>query len=350
MSERRSAFQLAGTGAVGALEEKLRKHFGMRRALCVSSATTGLLAVALAMELRRADFITTPYTWGGTLAGWLLMGNRPRFADIDPVTLCLDPGSAARAVTPATRAILAADIYGVPCDQQALRRLADELGIWYVADAAQSLGARRDGRPASALADAVVVSFTTGKTVDAGEGGAVLTNRDDIYERLLWHTQHPLRQRRELGSGLDNEFALNGRIHPWAATRAVATFDARLSALARRRYAAADLIGALNGSGLTQPIDFSDRGIEPAFFRVTAAWRRNEQSSRLGDYLSTAGWVVAVGPAPVRLVYRQTGFLAQFARCRTGARCPVAEQQARRRFCVTDFRRRRSSLPKEVPQ
>src|ERR1039458_8947166 len=81
---RNPSAHLAGQGAVGMLEERLRRHFGLPYALAVSSATTGLLATALALDLRGAEFVTTPYTWGGTVAGWLLLGNRPRFADIDP--------------------------------------------------------------------------------------------------------------------------------------------------------------------------------------------------------------------------------------------------------------------------
>ncbi len=61
--------QLVGSGSVSELEAKLRKHYGMQYALCVSNATTGLLAVALALDLRRVEFVTTPYTYGASLAG-----------------------------------------------------------------------------------------------------------------------------------------------------------------------------------------------------------------------------------------------------------------------------------------
>src|SRR5690349_6812046 len=74
-----SKIHLYGTGAVANLEDKLRRHYGMRHALCVSNATSGLLGVAMALDLRGAEFITTPYTFGASLAGWLLVGNRPRF-------------------------------------------------------------------------------------------------------------------------------------------------------------------------------------------------------------------------------------------------------------------------------
>ena len=76
--------QLAGTHAVARLEERLCTLYGMRHALCVSSASTGLLGVALALNLDGEEFITTPYTYGATVAGWMLLGARPVFADVDP--------------------------------------------------------------------------------------------------------------------------------------------------------------------------------------------------------------------------------------------------------------------------
>ncbi|MFM7368476.1 MAG: DegT/DnrJ/EryC1/StrS family aminotransferase, partial [Sphaerospermopsis kisseleviana] len=159
---------LAGAGAVFQLETKLKHHYNKKYALCVSNATTGLFAIALALNLKQEEFITTPYTYGASLAGFLLLENRPIFAEIDTQTLTLNPESVRQQITPKTRAVLGVDIYGYPCNQVALRQIADEYGLWYIADAAQSLGAYREGIPASALADALVVSFTVGKTVFAG--------------------------------------------------------------------------------------------------------------------------------------------------------------------------------------
>ena len=124
---------LSGNGPVADLEKQLCALYGVRHALCVSSATMGLLAVALALDLRRSEFVTTPYTYGATLAGWLLLGNRPVFADIDPHTLTLDPESTRRTITTHSKALLAVDIYGIPSDSAALRRTADEFGIPYIA-------------------------------------------------------------------------------------------------------------------------------------------------------------------------------------------------------------------------
>jgi perosamine synthetase len=186
----------------------------------------------------------------GALGPWLLLGNRPRFGDIDAHDLGLDAHAARCVITPETRALLAVDTFGIPSNTRALRQLADEFGVWYVADAAESLGSVRDCIPGSSLADALVVSFTTGKTVFAGEGGAVLTNHPDIYEKLLWFCQHPDRRRRELSLSVWNEFALNCRIHPLAALGANTAFQSSLDALVGRRAARVAAIRRMNASEL----------------------------------------------------------------------------------------------------
>ncbi len=106
--------QLSGLGAVADLEAHLRGFYGLRHALCVSNATLGLLAVAWATGCRNSEFVTTPYTYGASLAGWLLLGNHPIFADVDALTLGLDPASVRARITPQTRAILAVDVFGTP--------------------------------------------------------------------------------------------------------------------------------------------------------------------------------------------------------------------------------------------
>jgi dTDP-4-amino-4,6-dideoxygalactose transaminase len=329
----RMDFHLAGTGAVADLEEKLRRFYGMRYALCTASATSALLGVALALDLRGAEFLTTPYTYGASLAAWLLLGNRPRFVDIDSHDLSLQPESARERITRETKAILAVDIFGIPGDTRALRRLADEFGLWYVADAAQSLGSRRDGLPGSALADALVVSFTAGKTVSAGEGGAVLTNHADLYEKLLWHTQHPERQRRELSLALWNEFGINARIHPLGAAQANAAFEPSLGLQKQHQRWCLHVLDLMNESGQIQPVRFRESQIVPSFFRLTAAWKNAPRAEQLLGFLKSRGVTATIQPKPVRLVYRQPAFLAQYGSFEA-PECPNAERQERMRFCV----------------
>ena len=333
LSEAHCRMHLSGTGAVAELEEKIRRYYGKRYALAVSSGTMGLLAVGLAMGLKDEEVVVPAYNYGASLSSWLMLGNRPVFADISREDIGLDPSSVRRVVTPSTKAILAADMFGIPSDTHALREIADEYGLYYVADAAQSLGARRGGLPASALADAIVVSFTAGKTLFAGEGGAVITDDRILYEKLVWFSQHPDRQKRELGLGLRNEFAVNGRINPLAAVWANATFEERLESLESHRRWCLEVIQVLNSTGLTEPADYCSDGIFPAFFRLTAAWKNKPRPGNLHRELEARGLSVRIEPPPARVVYREAAFLAQYPySCKP--HCPVAEKQARARFCL----------------
>lgn len=322
-------------GPVADLESKLRQLYEMKHALCVSNATTGLFALALAAELRRNEFVTTPFTYGATLAGWLVLNNRPLFADIDPDTLALDVNSARHVITSKTKAILAVDIFGVPSDTKELRRLADDYGIWYFADASQSLGASRQGLRASSLADALVVSFTANKPLTAGEGGAILTNNTGLYEKLVWATQHPARHRRELGLDLDNEFAFNGRIAPTSAAWAASAFEASMRKVKHHQVECLRIIENLNDIGFTAPIDFEKNSILPSFFRLTAAWQPKAKEEALLREMRKRSFQLSIEPSPVRIIYRQPAFRAQYPRFAGAANsCRSAEQQSKRRFCV----------------
>jgi perosamine synthetase len=323
---------LLGTGAVASLEEKLERHYGVKYALCVANATVGLWALAQALDLGGTQFVTTPYTYGASVAGFLQLGCQPIFADIDPHTLTIDPEAVRQVITPETKAVLAVDIFGVPCDAAALRALADEYGVWYIADAAQSLGAYRGGLPASSLADALVVSFTFGKSVFAGEGGAILTDNDEIYQKLLWWTQHPLRQRRELGLDLDNELAINCRIHPLAAVWADAIFEEALAAIKEHRSRSFALIDALNQIGLTESIAFQEQDILPSFFRMSGAWKGEVKDDDLLKALGDRGFSLRLEPCSIRLIYQQSAFLARSDNSHDLVSCPQAESQSSKRI------------------
>ncbi len=325
-------WHLAGTGAVASLERQLRRWYGQPYALAVSSATTGLLGLGLALDLTGAEFVTTPYTWGGSIAAWLALGCRPVFADIDPRTLTLDPASVRARVTPHTRAILAVDIDGTPCDSEGLQRVADEFDLWYVLDGAQSLGATRRGASTGAGADAIVISFTVGKPLDACEGGAVMTRDESMHAKLVWHTQHPLRQARDVGLGLANEFALNGRIHPAAAAAADAQFDAALTNVYRRQSWALEITEALDASGLTDALRIpGDDECRPSFSRLSVALRSRTTPCEVEMYLERAGFGVNVTESPVTLLYRHPAFPASLDRIGS---CPTAEDQHQRRVVL----------------
>lgn len=333
LSEAAAQAHLFGTGAIAELEKKIASHYGMKYALCVSNATTGLFAIALALDLKDSEFITSPYTYGGSLASWLMSGCKPVFADIESLTLTLESKKVRQCVTSKTKAILTIDIFGNPSDTRPLRKLADDFGLWYIADCAQSFGAMREGFPASHLADALVISFTSGKTLFAGEGGAIITSNRGLYEKLLFYSQHPFRQKRELGVGISNEFAFNGRIHPLAAIWANEGFGDSLKRLRAYQDECLNVIDCLNKSGLTEHADFKAKDTLPSFFRLTTALKKGFGEREILNYLTAQGINAKTTSVPISVLYQNAVFLAQHEKQFVLPKvCSVAERQAKHRL------------------
>lgn len=167
---------------VPAFEDALAAATGARYAVAFSSGTAALHGAMASLGLNPGDeVVTTPMTFAATANAVLYVGAEPRFADVDPGSLLLDPEMAAAAMTPRTRALAPVDYAGQPADYEALRMVADAAPggpIPIVADAAHSLGATRGGRPVGTLADLTVLSLHPAKILTTGEGGAVLTDDD----------------------------------------------------------------------------------------------------------------------------------------------------------------------------
>lgn len=227
----------AGNGPVAELEEKLCSLYGAKHALCVDSATNGLLYLILAYGLNKREIMTTPLSFGGTIAGALSVGCTFSFTDVD-YSLNIDPMSVLEVLKmrPKTKAIIAVDYGGNPHQMKAIHAICKEHGLIHIVDAAQSLGAKYPHENIAAYNDAMVVSFGAGKAISSGgEGGAIITNNSELYEKLLSTCQHAHRQERDLGIGVSHEFALNGRIHPIAALFASENFQSGLLEKQRER-------------------------------------------------------------------------------------------------------------------
>lgn len=330
--------QLHGTGAVKSLESKIAAYCGVRHAVAVSNCTTGLMAVALALELQDSEIIVPPLVYGGSISGLLLLGNRLRFCDVEAATLTLDPNAVRRAVGRNTRAILAVDLFGVPSDTYALRQIADDCGIPLICDCAQSLGATLGGSPIGQTAHASVLSFTSGKTLFAGEGGAILTNDTNLYRKLLWLTQHPHRQRRELGLAVFNELNLNARIHPLGAIWADAMFDTAIESIKEWQQRCLEEVAFLNTTGLTETCSFAN-GTVPAFFRRTAVLKPETNAQQLKEVMIAAGRSIEIQEVPVRPIYLNGAFQALRAKQAFGVGgCPIAERESLRKVAIRDLR------------
>ena len=180
-----------GGTSVKALEEKFSNKLGVKHAISVNSWTSGLICAVGAIGLEPGDeVITTPWTMSATAMAIVHWNGIPIFADIDPDTYNLDPDSVRRAITPKTKAILAADIFGLPCDTAALSQIAREYGLRFLTDSAQAPGGRVGNEYCGIQADIGGFSFNYHKHIHCGEGGMVVTNDDTLAERVALIRNH----------------------------------------------------------------------------------------------------------------------------------------------------------------
>jgi len=175
---------------VAELERKLEDYTGAKHAVAVSNGTAALHCACIAAGIGPGDeVITTPITFAASANCALYCGAMPVFADINPDTYNIDPKSIRERITDKTKAVVAVDFTGQAVELDEIRAICDEHNLILIEDAAHSIGTEYKGKKVGSIADMTTFSFHPVKTVTAGEGGAILTNDDDLYQKLvLAHT------------------------------------------------------------------------------------------------------------------------------------------------------------------
>ncbi len=180
-----------GGPVVQAFEREWADTFGIRHALSVNSCTSGLYAAIGAAGVGPGDeVIVPPLSMAATATAPLIFNAVPVFADIDPVTYCLDPESVLQAITPRTKAIMVVHLFGQPADMDAIMAIAHEHSLIVIEDCAQAPFAMDRGRFVGGLGHMGVFSFNYHKHIHTGEGGMVTTNDDTLAERVRLVRNH----------------------------------------------------------------------------------------------------------------------------------------------------------------
>lgn len=172
-------------------EQAFAKYVGRKYAIALPSCTSGLHLSLLALGIKPGDEVIVPdITWIATSAPISYVGATPVFADIDPKSWCLSADSFTKRITPRTKAVIVVDLYGNMPDMDAILEIARQHGISVIEDAAEAIGSEYKGRKAGSFGEVSVFSFHGSKTLTTGEGGMLVTNRDDLYEKCLFLRDH----------------------------------------------------------------------------------------------------------------------------------------------------------------
>jgi len=184
---------------VDELERKLCALTGAAYCTTVSNGTAALHAACLAAGIGPGDeVITTPITFAATANAVLYCGGTPVFADIDPATYEIDPISVEKRVTEKTKAVIAVDFTGAPCEYDALRSICRKHHLLLIEDAAHSIGTSYRGAAVGNIADLTTFSFHPVKTITAGEGGAVMSRDPELAQRVRMFARHGITRDRDL--------------------------------------------------------------------------------------------------------------------------------------------------------
>ncbi|MFA6434763.1 MAG: DegT/DnrJ/EryC1/StrS family aminotransferase [Elusimicrobiales bacterium] len=246
---------------VAKFEKEFAAHNGTKYAVGVANGTDALRLALIATGIKAGDeVITSPFTFIATSETISQCGAVPVFADIDPVSYNLDPVSVEKKITKKTKAILPVHLYGMPCDMDAFTALAEKHGLKLIEDTAQAFTGKyklggRDWKYLGAIGDCGTYSFFPAKNLGAfGDGGAVTTNDDKIYEELKALRNHGSKARY-----LHETEGFNSRLD----TVQAAVLSVRLKHVEKwtemRNTVAAGYAGALKGVCVTPVVPVNAR-------------------------------------------------------------------------------------------
>lgn len=210
----RGSYQTVESSKVGQFEAAFSQFQDSAHGVAVTNGTTALECALKAVGVGHGDEVLVPAaTFVASATAVLQVNATPIFVDVDPRNYTIDPEAIAAALSPQTRAIIAVDYGGLPCDMDALNELGKRHGISIVSDCAHSHGSRWKGVGTGSLGDVGTFSFQMGKTLTTGEGGMVVTNNPELAERI--YSYHHIGRSREMASGQPHSPVTNLRMTEW---------------------------------------------------------------------------------------------------------------------------------------
>lgn len=176
---------------IAEFEKMVADYVGAKYAVAISNGTSALHAACFAAGIQPGDeVITTPLTFAASSNCVLYCGGTPVFADVDPKTYNIDPEDICRKITDKTKAIIAVHLAGQPCDMDEIHKIAKEHDLLVIEDGAHALGSVYKGKKVGTLSDMTTFSFHPVKPITTGEGGMIVTDNEELYQKMMLFRSH----------------------------------------------------------------------------------------------------------------------------------------------------------------
>jgi len=178
-------------GYLDKFESGFASYIGVKHAIATSSCTGALHIAMKALGIGKGDEVIVPEsTWVATATCVSYVGATPVFADIESDTWCISPKDIKNKITKNTKAIIPVHMYGHPADMHAINKIAGENGLVVIEDAAPGIGSKINGKPVGSFGKAATFSFQGAKPIVTGEGGMLVTDDDDFYDKAYYYWDH----------------------------------------------------------------------------------------------------------------------------------------------------------------
>jgi len=317
--------------SIDRFEELFAERVGAPYAAAVSSGTGGLHLLCRIAGLQEGDeAITSPFSFVASANCAIYEGATPVFADIDARTLNLDPAAVEAAITERTRAVIAVDIFGYPCELDPLRALCERHGLILIQDACEALGAQYKGEPVGSQGPSAVFAFYPNKQMTTGEGGMVTTHSEEE-----WSLLKSLRNqgRADGGGWLDHaRLGYNYRIDDIRAALGIGQLEKLEKILALRQGAAkrySELLADVEG--LEVPLEDDAEHVRSWFVYVVTLARGTDRERVIAELdrqgIATSRYLPSIH---LQAYMRETyGF--------SEGLCPVSEELSQRTLALPFF-------------
>jgi perosamine synthetase len=299
----RSGMNWATGPKVNELESRVAEYVGTKYAVTLNSGTSALHALLLAYGIGKGDEVIVPsFTFIATANCPLFVGAKPRFADVEKDYYGLDPESVKESITKKTKAIMPVHVGGYACRIKELREIADDHGILLLEDAAESLGAKVGNGMVGTFGESSMFSFCGPKVITTGEGGVIVTDSQEIYEKITLLRSHGRADTKDYFS--TNEYldyislGYNFRMSNITAALGVAQMDKLDTIIATRRKNAEYLTKAIKkaAGAVKTPAPSKDRVHLFQMYTI-----ESDNRDALMKYLGEAGIMAKVYFPPVHL-------------------------------------------------